>query len=82
MKAALTNTTQSEIKELIDLWSMDRAADNNICMDELGIKKDRRQKCTAHIVLCKKNSLDSVFKEIEEKVGCDKLISTKAAHVL
>ena len=25
---------------------MDRAADNDICMDELGIKKDRRQKCT------------------------------------
>jgi hypothetical protein len=79
--AALTNTTPSEVKELIDLWRMDRAADNNICMDELGVDKDRRLKCTAHIILCEKNSLDTVFMEVGEKVGSDKLNSTKASHV-
>ena len=80
--AALTNSSPSEVKESIKLWSMDRATDNDVCMDELGVEKDRRFKCSAHMILCEKTSLDKVFKDVEEKVSCDKLISTKAAHVV
>ena len=72
MMATLADYTVSEIKEAIDFFMVDRAADVNLMLKELGIEDEKILKCTAHICLC----CDSVIDES----GTNKFVSAETQH--
>ena len=80
MMAVLTSTSYEEVKQHIDLWMVDRAGDGAVMLQDLEVEEERRVNCNAHVILCESNCLDQVFKETEDKIGREKLISTNAAH--
>ena len=47
MMASLADCTVCEIKEAIDLFMVDRAADANLMLKKLGIEDEKILKCTA-----------------------------------
>lgn len=43
-----------------------RAPDNNIVLDNLGVNEERRLKCTTHFVFGINDALENAFKSFEE----------------
>ena len=52
MLAILAGCTQDEIKDSLDFWMSDRAGDVEPTLDILGVEKNKRIRCCAHILLC------------------------------
>ena len=51
MLAVVSDSEPGEVKELIDWFQGDRAGDNLVMLQELGIKEEKTVKCNAHITL-------------------------------
>ena len=79
--AALTDVSKSELYSFVDFWINDRAGDNIVMLDELGIESEKRLFCNAHVLLTIDEAMDTAFKQTEVKAGKTKLISTDASHV-
>ena len=78
MMATLADCTVSEIKEAIDFFMVDRAADANLMLKELGIEDENILKCTAHICLCCDAVIDKSFRQQECESGTNKLLDVSA----
>ena len=74
MMATLADCTVIEIKEAIDFFMVDRAADANLMLKELGIEDEKILKCTAHICLCCGAVIDNIFRQQECESGTNKLL--------
>lgn len=81
MMAVLAATTKEEVKSAIDFFMMDRAGDGKVMLDELEVTDEKRLNCNGHMILCEAACLDSLFVQLEAKIGAEKLISTKASFV-
>ena len=81
MLAVVSDSKPEEVKDFIDWFQGDRAGDNLVMLEELGVKEEKTVKCNAHILLAIEDAMDSVMCDTEVAVGKDKLISTEAAHV-
>ena len=79
--AALTDVTKDELYSFIDFWINDRAGDNIVMLDKLGVEIDKRLFCNAHVLLTIDEAIDTAFRLTEVKAGKSKLISTNASHV-
>ena len=66
----------NDLLEHIDFFMCDRSSDGNIVLDELEIKDSQRLKCSAHVILCIDEALDSVLRDVESSIGRDKLIGS------
>lgn len=51
MLAVVSDSEQDEVKNFIDWFQGDRAGDNLVMLEELGIKEEKTVKCNAHITL-------------------------------
>jgi len=71
--AVLSDTKVDEVKESIDFWMTDRAGDWNVMLDQLGVKEEKKLKCTAHVILGADNATDKVFQDVEQSIGVEKL---------
>ena len=78
--AVLTGNTYEDMKDMVDYFMNDRSGDGDIMLDEIGVDKDKRLKCSAHVILTVEVAQDKVFKDIETVVGVSSLISEGAAH--
>ena len=78
MMATLAECTLSEIKEAIDSFIVDRAADTNLTLKELGIEDEMILKCTAHICLWCDAVIDKIFRQKECEIGTNKLLDVSA----
>lgn len=76
--AVLCNSSLDEIKEYIDFWMTDRASDCSTMLDNMSIEDDKKIKCSAHIILGIDNAADKIFKNTEEKIGIQKLMTVSA----
>ena len=74
MLAILAGCTQDEIKDSLDFWMSDRAGDVEPTLDILGVEKNKRIKCCAHILLCIDEAIEKVIKRKERKIGVGKLL--------
>ena len=74
MLAILAGYTQDEIKDSLDFWMSDRAGDVEPTLDILGVEKNKRIKCCAHILLCIDEAIEKVIKRKERKIGVGKLL--------
>ena len=72
--AILANSPVDEIKNQVDFWMSDRAADCATLLDNLGISSNQIIKCCAHIILGVDHACDKVFRDIEQKIGIQKLL--------
>ncbi|KAK6167554.1 hypothetical protein SNE40_021553 [Patella caerulea] len=72
--AILADTSVNDMKQMIDFWITDRAGDCSTMLEHLGVSDDKKLKCSAHIVLAVDHALEKVFKDVEQKVGIEKLI--------
>ena len=81
MMAVLAATTPEEVKSAIDFFIKDCSADGNVMLDELGVEEEKRLNCNGHIILCEAACLNAQFVEVENKIGVEKLIYTKASFV-
>ena len=66
-------TSVQDIIDSIDFWMSDRSSDGNVVLDNLGIDENKILKCSAHIILAIDEAIESVFRDIESKVGRDTL---------
>ena len=78
--AALAGTTVDEIKNHIDFWMTDRAGDNNTMFESLGVDVKSVLKCCGHIILGVDHAADKVFKNVEQRIGVQKLLNTTAGQ--
>ena len=78
--AILANSTTEELKSEIDFWMSDRAADCDVLLHNLGIEPSRRLKCCAHIILAVDHAIDKVFRNTEQKIGVNWLLSVTAGE--
>ena len=76
--ATLADCTVSEIKEAIDFFMVDRAADANLMLKELGIEDEKILKCTAYICLCCDAVIEKIFRQKECEIGSNKLLDVTA----
>ena len=74
MLAILAGCTQDEIKDSLDFWMSDRAGDVEPTLGILGVEKNKRIKCCAHILLCIDEAIEKVIKRKERKIGVGKLL--------
>ena len=79
--AVLTGDTREETLSYIDFFIADRAGDNKIMLNELGVGEEKKLDCNSHVILCVEESIDTVFRDYEIRAGKDKLITAEAAHV-
>ena len=80
-RAVLTGNTSESLLEMIDFLMTDRAADNDVMLDELSVEERKRLKCNAHVILCIGAVLEKTFRDMEYVIGRSKLISEGATHV-
>ena len=66
---------------MIEVFMTDRAADNDVMLDELNVDERKALKCNAHVILCVAEALEKTFRDMEYVIGRSKLISEGAAHV-
>ena len=66
-------TSVQDIIDSIDFWMSDRSSDGDVVLDNLGIDENKILKCSAHIILAIDEAIESVFRDIESKVGRDTL---------
>ena len=78
--AALTDVSKEELYSFIDFWINDRAADNIVMLDKLGVEIEKRLFCNAHVLLTIDEAIDTAFRLNEVKTGKAKLISKDASH--
>ena len=64
----------------IDFWMSDRSADGDVLLDELGIEKNKRLKCNAHVILAIDDAIDYILRSAESVIGQDKLIGSKVGN--
>ena len=69
-----------EIKHQVDFWMSDRAADCATLLDNLGVKSNQIIKCCAHVILGVDHACDKVFRDIEQKIGIQKLLKVSAGE--
>jgi hypothetical protein len=74
MLAILGHCTPDEIKDALDFWMSDRAADVDPTLDILGVEEKKRIKCCAHILLCIDEAIEKVIRRKERKIGTGKLL--------
>ena len=79
--AALTGISRDDFFSFVDFWINDRAGDNIVMLDELGVESEKRLFCNAHVLLTIDEAIDSCFRTTETKTGKGKLISKDAGHV-
>ena len=82
--AVLIGVSYEEFLDLMDYSMTDRGGDVDALLDELGLPKEDRMKCNAHILLCIDSSLNKVSKDFEVKVGVENLLGhgLESTHVL
>ena len=51
MMAVLSDSDPEDVKNCIDWFQGDRAADNLVMLEELGVKEEKTVKCNAHVCL-------------------------------
>ena len=78
--AILFNSSVEEIKSSVDCWMSDRTGDCTTSFDNLGIESNNVIKCCAHIILGIDHACDKVFKNIEQKIGIQKLLKVSAGE--
>ena len=66
-------TSIQDIIDYIDFWMSDRSADGDVVLQNLGIDEQKILKCSAHIILCIDEAIDSVLRDVESKIGRDLL---------
>lgn len=76
--AVLTDSSVEEILSSIDFWMADRAGDNSVMLQTLGIAEDKILKCCAHVILAIDHAIDKVFKDVEQRIGVHKLLDVSA----
>ena len=62
--AVLTKNTYEDMKGMVDYFMNDRSGDGEIMLDELGVDRNKRLKCSAHVLLTIEVAQDKVFKDI------------------
>ena len=82
--AVLIGVSYDEFLDLMDYSMTDRGGDVESLLEELGLPKENRMKCNAHILLCIDSSLNKSFKDFEVKVGVENLLGKglESTHVL
>ena len=82
--AVLIGVSYEEFLDLMDYSMTDRGGDVDALLDELGLPKEDRMKCNAHILLCIDSSLNKAFKDFEVKVGVENILGhgLESTHVL
>ena len=78
--AILANSSVDEIKSSVDFWMSDRAGDCATLLDNLGIQSNQIIKCSAHNILGVDHACDKVFRNIEQKIGVQKLLKVTAGE--
>ena len=58
----------------------DRAADCDVLLHNLGVEPSRRSKCCVHIILAVDHAIDKVFRNTEQKIGVNWLLSVTAGE--
>ena len=76
----LANSSVDEIKNQVDFWMSDRAADCATLLDNMRINSNQISKCCAHIILDVDHACDKVFRDIEQKIGIQKLLKVSAGE--
>ena len=74
----LADTTVDEIKSNIDFWMTDRASDCTDFLEKLGVETHKVLKCCGHLVLGIDNAVDKVFRQVEQRIGVQKLLGVNA----
>ena len=60
--------TVENLLEQINFWMSDRASDNIIVLDNVGVDEERRLKCINPFFLGADGALENTFQSFEEKV--------------
>ena len=76
--AALTNSSMDELINNVDFWMTDRAGDCGTLLQFLGVEPEKVLKCSAHLILGIDHACDKVFRDIEQKIGVQKLLQISA----
>ena len=69
-----------EVMGIIDFFMGDRAQDVEVALDKLGIPKNKRLKCTPHILLCIDECIDKVFRQHESSIGFSELLTVPSSR--
>jgi hypothetical protein len=75
--AIFGDCTVEEMKNNVDVWMSDRAGDNETFHESIGIPASKNLKCCAHVTLGIDNACDKVFRNAEQRIGVQNLISVK-----
>jgi len=78
--AILTGSTLEEVKELIDFFMTDRAADCDATLEKLGVELKKRVKCCGHIILGADAAIEKVLIAYERRVGVGNLLKVNNAR--
>jgi hypothetical protein len=63
-----------QIIEMVDFFMNDRAGDVEVALDKLGIPKNKRLKCSPHILLGIGESIEKIFRQHESFIGFSELL--------
>lgn len=58
----------------------DRAGDCGVFLEELGVIDEKILKCSGHLVLGVDNAADNIFRQVEQKIGVQKLLDISAGE--
>ena len=78
--AILGDSTLDEIKNEVDFWMSDRAGDNETFRESMAIPETKNSKFCAHITLGVDNACNKVFREVEQRISVQNLISVKVGE--